>query len=158
MARVPVNIVNEGCGTQEVDGLGHVLRISDTFDQFGNEAFNILLHDGVGRLLDFWLGVPHRLESAREPGRPAGQETSRPGPRYIGVPSFSPTISGPIERLIRSTTNKQRAFPRRMKSRPSLLNMTLMLLTRNRPSLAGPRRNSQRLGSRSNFWQLNLSY
>jgi hypothetical protein len=62
-----VDISDEGGGTEQVNSLGDVLRLSDTLDQLGNEALDILvgdqgaelLHGGVGSLLDLGLGVPH---------------------------------------------------------------------------------------------------
>jgi hypothetical protein len=54
-----------------VDSLWNVLRLGDTLDELGNEALDILvgdqladlLHSGVCGLLDFRLGVPHRLRN-----------------------------------------------------------------------------------------------
>ncbi|TLD24339.1 hypothetical protein PspLS_06344 [Pyricularia sp. CBS 133598] len=60
---------DESGGTQQVDGLGDVLRLGDTLDELRNEALDIpvdnqaanLLHDLVGMLLDLLLGVPHGI-------------------------------------------------------------------------------------------------
>ncbi|ROW16830.1 hypothetical protein VPNG_01505 [Cytospora leucostoma] len=56
-------------GTEQVNGLGDVLRLGDTLNQLRNEPLNILvgdkcaklLHSLVGALLDLLLGVPHGL-------------------------------------------------------------------------------------------------
>jgi len=64
-----VDIGDESGGTEQVNGLGDVLGLSDTLDELGNETLDILvddqradlLHDGVGSLLDLVLGVPHGL-------------------------------------------------------------------------------------------------
>jgi hypothetical protein len=62
-----VDVSDESGGTEQVNGLGDVLRLGDTLDELGNEALDILvgdqgaesLHGGVSGLLDLRLGVPH---------------------------------------------------------------------------------------------------
>lgn len=64
-----VDVSDESGGTEQVDGLGDVLGLSDTLDELGDEAVDILvddqradlLHGGVSSLLDLVLGVPHGL-------------------------------------------------------------------------------------------------
>ena len=64
-----VDVGDEGGGTEQVNGLGHVLGLGDTLDELGNETLDILvdnqatdlLHGAVGLLLDLGLGVPHGL-------------------------------------------------------------------------------------------------
>jgi len=64
-----MDICHKGGGTKEMDSLGHILWLSDTLDQLGNESLNIfvnnqtadLLHCSVGALLDLRFCVPHSL-------------------------------------------------------------------------------------------------
>jgi hypothetical protein len=64
-----VDVGDESGGTEQMNGLGDVLGLSDTLDELGNETVDILvddqradlLHGGVGSLLDLVLGVPHGL-------------------------------------------------------------------------------------------------
>ena len=64
-----VDISNESGSTEQVNSLWNILWLGDTLDEFRNEALNILvdnqtadlLHGTVCHLLDFWLGIPHRL-------------------------------------------------------------------------------------------------
>ena len=69
-----VDVSDESGGTEQVNGLGDVLRLGDTLDQLGNETLDILvgdqgadlLHGAVGLLLDLGLGVPHGLRDNGE--------------------------------------------------------------------------------------------
>ena len=62
-----VDVSDESGGTEQVNGLGNVLRLGDTLDELGNEALDILvgdqgaelLHGAVSSLLNLSLGVPH---------------------------------------------------------------------------------------------------
>lgn len=76
-----VDVSDESGGTEQVNGLGDVLRLSDTLDELGNEALDILvgdqgaenLHGAVGSLLDLRLGVPH---GTRDDGNQVGNTES----------------------------------------------------------------------------------
>ena len=69
-----VDVSDESGGTEQVDGLGDVLRLGDTLDKLGDETLDILvgdqgadlLHGAVGLLLDLGLGVPHGLRDNGE--------------------------------------------------------------------------------------------
>lgn len=64
-----LDLGDESGGTEQVNGLGDVLRLGDTLDKLGNELLDILvgdegaklLHGLVRALLDLLLGVPHSL-------------------------------------------------------------------------------------------------
>ncbi|KUI63666.1 hypothetical protein VM1G_12020 [Cytospora mali] len=64
-----LNLGNESGSTEQMNGLGDVLRLGDTLDQLRNEPLDILvgdkcaklLHGLVRTLLDLLLGVPHGL-------------------------------------------------------------------------------------------------
>ncbi|KUI57464.1 hypothetical protein VP1G_10889 [Cytospora mali] len=64
-----LDLGDESGGTEQVDGLGDILRLGDTLDQLRNEPLNILvgdkcaklLHSLVRTLLDLLLCVPHGL-------------------------------------------------------------------------------------------------
>jgi len=76
---------NESGGTEQVNGLGDVLRLGDTLDELRNEALNItvddelaeLLHGEIGAVLDLLLGVPHSL--GNDGNELGDQETSLDG-------------------------------------------------------------------------------
>lgn len=67
------DILDEGGGTEQVNGLWDVLGSSDTVDQLRNETIDIfvadqstdVLHGLPGSLLDLWLGFPHGLRDDR---------------------------------------------------------------------------------------------
>ncbi|GKT59608.1 hypothetical protein ColTof3_06947 [Colletotrichum tofieldiae] len=64
-----LDLSDKGGGTEQVNGLGDILRLGDTLDELGDEALDIAvdneladqLHGLVGTLLDLLLGVPHGL-------------------------------------------------------------------------------------------------
>ena len=63
------DLSGESGGTEQVNGLGHFLRLDDTLDDLGNEPIRYtvdkklteLLHGLVGALLDLLLGIIHGL-------------------------------------------------------------------------------------------------
>lgn len=67
-----LDILNEDGGTEKMDSLGDVLRLSDTVDELGNEPVDIVvgdqrakpLHSSTGTLLDLRLGIPHSLRDS----------------------------------------------------------------------------------------------
>ncbi|CAG9977931.1 unnamed protein product [Clonostachys byssicola] len=82
-----LDLGNEGGGTEQMDGLGDVLGLSNTLDKLGNETLNIpvddelaeRLHGLVGTLLDLLLGIPHSLGNDGDQFRDTGSELSRGG-------------------------------------------------------------------------------
>ena len=84
-----VDVSDESGGTEQVNGLGDVLGLSDTLDELGNEALDILvgdqgaelLHGGVSGLLDLSLGVPH---GTGDDGDQVGDTESHLGGSRVG--------------------------------------------------------------------------
>ena len=80
-----LDLSDESGGTEQVNGLGDVLRLGDTLDELGNETLDILvdnqsadlLHGLVGTVLDLLLGVPHSLRDNGDEVRNAETELNR---------------------------------------------------------------------------------
>lgn len=103
-----VDISDESGGTEQVNGLGDVLRLSDTLDKLGDEALDIpvgdeaaeSLHGGIGSLLDLSLGIPHGTRDDREQVGDAEGELRRGA---LGEDLDAPKIAdllGPLERRL----------------------------------------------------------
>lgn len=91
-----------------MNGLGDILRLSNTLDELGNEALDIpvgdetaqSLHGGVGGLLDLSLGVPH---GTRDDGDQVGDTECELSRGALGEDLDALKIGdllGPLERRV----------------------------------------------------------
>ena len=53
-----VDVSDESGGTEQVNGLGDVLRLGDTLDKLRNETLNILVDNETADLLHGGVGAP----------------------------------------------------------------------------------------------------